>query len=120
LVVELKGAPGKAYSERTEKKIALVIRHGDTVVLGGRRYSAIASDLHCAVRWERLEDLEVLFFEAPRDSSATGRGDVGVDRLVFMVHFVFDHSRDEFVEAALPGDVTRRDRDPIPHRKESS
>ena len=111
LVVEMVGAPGKAYTDRTDKLISLAVRRDQTVVLGGRHYRAVAGDLHCAVVWEQADNLEVLFYELPADPGTSGPGKT--ERLVFTLHFVLDPSLGEFREAPMPSNVTRRDVDPI-------
>src|SRR5262245_45968992 len=56
LVVQMVGAPGKAYTDRTEKTIALAVRRDAAVVLGDKHYRAVAGDLHCAVVWDQPDD----------------------------------------------------------------
>ena len=96
LSVAFVGAARHAYVDRTKKKIGIVIRAGDAVLLS-RQYTIVAGDLDAGVTWEKGDDLTVFFFEpgvyAPRSAARAE---------VLRLHFTIEPGGSRFVEAPLP------------------
>ena len=108
LWVSIEGGRGKAYVERSEKRVHLAIRagaEGDAVL--ERIYVVEAGDLHWSSSWPEVSNLEVIFYEYG-DAAAMARGENSLSRVprqVFALAFARVESNHTFVEAPAPGSI---------------
>ncbi|HUK82122.1 MAG TPA: hypothetical protein VLZ12_05760 [Verrucomicrobiae bacterium] len=109
LVIEVDGARGHAYVDRTTKTIGMTIWEHKIAVLD-RQYQVTAGDLKWKVFWNTLNDLRIVFFEygKPVPENETPSGFSKLARQVFTVAFTFDETTKQFVEAQVPAVVVEQ------------
>lgn len=107
MFVNIEGGAGKAYVDRSRKRIYLHISNRRNQVVLEREYSAEAGDLRWLATWPERSSLQVVFFEY-RDSAPMkneSKGLTKAPRQIFSLAFAFDESKGLFVEAAAPAAV---------------
>lgn len=115
LWIDIEGAAGKAFVERSQKRIRLSILTDQKEVALEREYSAEAGDLGWFSAWPELSDLRIIFFEygETQTPGEENRGPAKMPRQVFTVAFTSDQAAGTFTEAPAPSEVfeeaSRRD-----------
>jgi len=97
--VGVKGAPGHAYVEETEKQVHFWLTGGKHRVQ--RDFTLVAACLDWKVTWEEFGDVEIELYDwgpSLTETSAREKDPSAAPRVIKRLHFVLDPESGEFVD----------------------
>ncbi len=108
LWMECHGETRKAYTDKTKKSVRVGIQKGKNNVFL-REYELLAASLESDVKWERVDDLTITFFDFDEGVSIYKK-DIAYKsaKILFILHITYDPAIGKFIEYPIPEELKQK------------